>query len=74
MIPSRQSATSSLADSLLQVRFDVICLLIFLESQVDRSYPYLARYGQNVALRVCSISSFSMAHKISHLLSFQTKL
>ena len=58
MIPSsRQSAASSLADSVLQVRFDVVCLFTFLESQVDRSYPYLARY---VALRVRSISSFSM--------------
>ena len=60
MIPSRQSATSSLADSLLQVCFDFVCLFTFWESQVDRSYPYLARFGHKVALCVHSISSFSM--------------
>ena len=32
---------NSLADSVLQVHFDVVCLLTFLESQVDRSYLYL---------------------------------
>ena len=46
------------AVSVLQVRFDVVCLFTFLESQVDRSYLYLV--GHNVALHVRSISSFSM--------------
>ena len=46
---------SSPADSVLQVHFDVVCLLTFLESKVDRSYLlflfYCVIYSRQVSIQ-----------------------
>ena len=52
MIPSsRQSATSSLADSLLQVRFDVVCLFvnIFRKSGTHYGTFFYGTHGVDVS-------------------------
>ena len=51
-------ALSLLDWCLLQVCFDFVCLFTFWESQVESSYPYLARFRQKVALHDLSIYSF----------------
>ena len=50
--PDATLILSSLADSVLQVHFDVVCLFTILESQVDRSYLYL------VWTQCCSVCPF----------------